>query len=362
MIQIGWTMTLLLLVVCVLLVALLVTRRVVIAREDRRSRELFEQLQPLVIEWLGDPDQPPPPGLLGAMDSDQRDVVSRLLSRYGSILSGEARERITAYVADQGFVEAAVEELGSIRSWRRGRAARALGDFGSARAVRYLSLVVLNDRDSGVRLAATRALGRIDDYKSAAALLIVLPTGRVPAGVIAQSLLDLGLHAFHAVVSACDDEDLITRRIACRILGLIGSGSAPDGMRAAHGVLHRRAADDADPVVRAAALGSLARLGDTTSDEVVRGALSAPDRGVRRAAADAALGLYLRELAPDLLTALAQEFAEPHPNWRLVRSAATAWAELADQLDVTLLDEGVRQQALPFLREAAATAERSLSA
>jgi hypothetical protein len=359
--EVAIVTTVLLFVVIVALVLVLVTRRVLIGREEAREQALFEELRPLVVGWLGDPDEPPPAELTRPMDRRRRDVMSKLLARYGSMLRGEARERLIAYVAAQGFVEDTVRELRSVRAWRRGRAARALGDFGSARAVRHLSLVVINDRDPAVRLAATRALGRIDDYKSAAALLMVLPTGRVPAGVVAQSLLDLGQMGLRALIAATRDEDELAREVACRLIGLIGTGSSADGLRAASDALRDRAERDAEPAVRAAALESLARIGDTLALEVVRDALTAPERDVRRAATEAARGLILRELAPDVFAVFVEELRRERPDWRLVRRSAHAWAQLADRLDPFELPESTRDVGLPFLREAAAAAERSLA-
>ncbi len=353
--------TILLCCMIVALILVLIARRAFDARTERRERELYDTLRPHVVAWLGDPEAAPGPELIAATDARSRDVLSRLLSRYGSMLRGEARARLIDFVAEQGYVEASVRDLRSIRSWRRGRAARALGDFGSARAVRHLSLLVVNDRDRFVRLAATRALGRIDDYKSAAALLMLFPTERVPAGVVAQSLLDLGLHGFGALVSGCDDEDDVTRRTACRLVGLIGAGASPDATRTAHEVLRRRAATDHDVGVRTAALGALAALGDTRSEDVVRTALGDDDAAVRQAAAATAHALFLREVAPDVLSAVDRELTLERPNWRLVRVAAHAWAALAEQLDPAALAPEVRDVALPFLREAAVANSRSFA-
>ena len=361
LLQAAIVTTVLLFALIVLLVGGLVVRRLLDARRERREQALADELRPLVVEWLGDPDAPPDERLVGATDARSRDVISRLLARYGSMLRGESRDRIIEFVAEQGYVEASVADLRSIRPWRRGRAARALGDFGSARAVRHLSLLVINDRDRFVRLAATRALGRIDDYKSAAALLMLLPTGRVPVGVVAQSLLDLGLHAFGALVSGCDDEDAATRRTACRLVGLIGTGASPDAQRRAHDVLRRRSTADADPQVRAIALAALAKLGDTRSEDVVRAALTDDEALVRKAAAAAAHALYLREVAPELLAVVERELRAEPPDWALVRTAAHAWGTLAEQLDPRELADDVRNAGLPFLREAASVNERSLA-
>ncbi|MCW2920913.1 MAG: lyase domain protein repeat-containing protein [Thermoleophilia bacterium] len=353
--------TILLFVLIVLLIVALVVRRSLDAQREARERETYERLRPHVVAWLGDPDAEPGPELVGATDARSRDVLSKLLSRYGSMLRGEARDRLIRFVAEQGYVEASVRDLRSLRPWRRGRAARALGDFGSARAVRHLSLLVVRDRDRFVRLAATRALGRIDDYKSAAALLMLLPTEQVPAGVVAQSLLDLGIHGFGALVSGCDDEDDVTRRTACRLVGLIGAGASPDAMRAAHDVLRRRAATDDDAGVRTAALGALAALGDTRSEEVVRAALHDEEPAVRQAAAATAHALFLREVAPDLIEVVGRELQLDRPNWRLVRTASHAWAALAEQLDPDALPVEAREVGMPFLREAAVASSRSLA-
>jgi hypothetical protein len=349
LLQLAIATTVLLFALIVGLIVLLVARRGLDARRERREQELYEELRPLVVAWLGDPDAAPDARLVEATDARSRDVLSRLLSRYGSMLRGESRARLIEFVAEQGYVEASVRDLASVRSWRRGRAARALGDFGSARAVRHLSTLVVTDRDRFVRLAATRALGRIDDYKSAAALLMLLPTGRVPVGVVAQSLLDLGVHGFGALVSGCDDEDAVTRRTACRLVGLIGSGASPDAARAAHEVLRRHAAGDRDVGVRTAALEALARLGDTRSEDVVRAALHDDRAVVRSAAAATAKALFLRELAPDVLATVERELAAERPDWRLVRIAAHAWAGLAELLDASGVVERVRELVLTLM-------------
>ena len=354
-------LALVLLALIVGLVTVLVVRRLVMAREERRVDALVQELRPMIVAWLADPEGPPPLARIDSDDRRRRNVLAGLLARYGTMIRGDTQRRLIEYVATEGFVDSAIADLYTHRPAHRGRAARALGDFGSARAVRHLSLTVVNDPDPAVRLAATRALGRIDDYKSAAALLMVLPTLRVPTGVVAQSLLDMGLHAFRALVSACDDEEVEVRRVACRIVGLIGAGMSPDGVAAARRVLRERATDG-DAQVRAFAIRSLAHLGDIHSTSVFYAALDDPDPQVRLAASQAAHQLIVRELAPNLLDAIVAELRRAVPAWEVVRSAAHGWAALADELDSTAIrDETIRAAALPFLKEGAHRAYRSLA-
>ena len=79
----------------------------------------------------------------------------------------------------------------------------------------------------------------------------------------------------------------------------------------------RRAVTDDDPIVRARAAEALARLGEPTSAEQIRGLLDDPDPRVRATAA-IALGRLAGHQARSWIMTIT---VDPHPA---VRSAATA--------------------------------------
>jgi HEAT repeat protein len=318
-----------LLCMIVLIACGLILHRITLAARERATAKLADFYREEVLEFVGTPDAEPGSRLCAARTLEQRAAIASLLSSYSRMLRGEARQRIMTFLEREGYVDAAIADLRSLRAWRRGRAALTLGEFGSSRAVQQLSLTMIRDRSETVRLTAARALGRIDDYKAAAALLMVLPTDRVPGGVIAQALYNLGGRSLRALVDACDDDDASIRRVACRIVGLLGQSVSSDVRERVLDVLARRVANDPDPRVRVAACASVGELGGRGSVDVIELALLDADLDVRVTACVAAREMHLTELAEPLRRVIRADAAAGDPEPRVAREAAHALAQLS---------------------------------
>src|SRR5262249_391565 len=160
---------------------------------------------------------------------------------------------------DAGIVDRYVRKLERGRGWaERAFAARFLGEIGSVKAVEPLIRIMRDTReeDRDVRMAASRALGRIRDPRAIAPLLEALaaPESWLPARV-AEVLLQFGDLAFDPLVALVQKrEDSAARSWACQILG------DPGNTRAVPILLGCLA--DINDQVRARAASALGRLGD----------------------------------------------------------------------------------------------------
>lgn len=158
-----------------------------------------------------------------------------------------------------GIVDRYVHKLENGRGWaERAFAARFLGEIGSVKAVAPLIRVMRNTReeDRDVRMAASRALGRIRDPRALEPLLDALaaPESWLPARV-AEVVLQFGDGAFEPLVRLVQrHDDTNARAWACQILGDLGNARAVP-------VLLGCLADINDQV-RARAASALGKLGD----------------------------------------------------------------------------------------------------
>ena len=263
-----------------------------------------------------------------------RAAAARLLAGYAGSVKGTARARLTAFFERAGYVDAAIAELGRWSEWRRGRAARTLGDIGSPQAVAALCAAADADPGPRVRAAAVRALGRIGGGEAADGVLHAWLAGRVPSGIAAQALLDIGAPAAPALLAAAADGGPGVRATACRALAHAGVDGRPDV------VLHLAtvAIEDADAPVRAAACTALAAAGSDDAAFALASAMDDADPAVRAAACDAAAGLGI----PDLQEIAAGLARDPDPQ--VARAAARAMAAVRP----------AAAAALPFGREALA--------
>ena len=276
-----------------------------------------------------------PPELVAARGLDERAAIARQLARYNTLVEGEARVRITAFLLEAGYVDQTIAELGSRRGWRRGQAALALGEFGASRSIPHLTMLMIRDKRLPVRLAAARSLGRFDDYKAAAALLTVLPTDRVPRGVIAQALLDMGDRGLRSIVDACDDDEPEIREVACRVVSLIGFALHDRARAAAAEVLQNRLDNDVVDAVRLASCRSLAVLGDAGTWRYVGRALHHPNQALVATACDTAVALRADQLTPSLAEVLgAQELPDVMRDPSVARAAARALVALGGDADL----------------------------
>ena len=297
-----------------ILAVVLTLRRVAIARAGRRRRLLLDRYRDAVVEFVGlDVDRPPPP-LTGLRTAEQRSAVAELLAEYTGTVRGESRSRVAAFVTEQGYAAAAERDLHARQSWRRGMAAKTLGDFGVAASVGRLADTLRRDARPQVRVSAARALGRVGDAEATADLIDACAAGSVPAGIVAQALLDIGEHALTQLLGAIASTERGVREVACRVVGLMGAGADP-GVIAA---LQSAATTDAEPSVRAVACEALGRVGGLDAAVAVAAATADTEASVRCAACDAAARLA----APEAGAAVARALDDSEPEVR--RAAARA--------------------------------------
>jgi hypothetical protein len=318
-------------VISILAVAL-TWRRIAIGRADRRRELLLDRYRDAVVELVGIDDEAPL-GLLGLRTSEQRAAVAELLAEYTGTVRGEARARVAAFVTEQGYADAAAGDLHAHRAWRRGTAAKTLGDFGIVGAAGDLGDAVRVDRSPQVRVAAARSLGRIADRAGASELIDACAAGTVPPGIVAQALLDIGEDAVPWLLGALQSPERRVRHVACTVLAQVGVSADADIVDA----LQTAAATDCDVAVRVAACEALGRVGGHEAALAVAGATADGEPAVRRAACDAAARLA----APETAAAVRRALEDRSPE--VQRSAARAAMAL-----------GVAEGRSPFLREAQA--------
>jgi HEAT repeat protein len=158
-----------------------------------------------------------------------------------------------------GIVDRYIDQLLRGRRWvERVFAAEFLGEIGCARAVEPLLEVMRNtsEEDRDVRMAASRALGRIRDPRAIPALIEALrvPESWLPPRV-AEVLLQFGRAALDPLVEQVRTApEASVRTWAAEILGALGDDRAVAPLVACLG--------DLNDQVRARAASSLGKLGD----------------------------------------------------------------------------------------------------
>ena len=300
-------------VISVLTVAL-TWRRASQARLDRRRGVLLDRYRGAVLEFVGMDEHDPPEQLLSLRTAEQREAVGELLSQYTGTVRGAARLRVSEFALQHGYAAAASADLtGRRRGWRRGTAAKTLGDFGVRSCGDELAGSLAGDRRQDVRVAAARALGRVGGGHAAAELLASCGH-QVPPGVAAQALLDVGPDAMPWLLGALHAERAPVRQVACQVVGMVGAGG-DDSVVSALGIA---STNDASVDVRVAACEALGRVGGRDAVLAVAGATcdSAPE--VRRAACEAATRLA----APETAGAVERAMDDQAPEVR--RAAARA--------------------------------------
>jgi HEAT repeat protein len=310
---------------------LLIGRRMVLARAELRREALLRTLREPVLELVALEDEPPPQALQGLRTTAEREAVGELLARYAGDVRGGSRERIASFLADQGYVAATARGLGSRREWRRGTAAKTLGDFASPTGAAALEHVLADEGSDQVRLVAARSLGRIGGRAASPAVLTSCAEGAIPPAVAAQALLDLGREGLPWVVGATAHSAPTVRAVACRVLGLLGGMEDADTLVA----LQELAVRDPEWEVRTAACEAIGRVGGEDSGLALAGAMGDARAEVRVAACDAATRLAAAEVEP-----LARKLLfDAVPMVARAAGRTAAVLEL-DGLDSEYLDEG----------------------
>jgi HEAT repeat protein len=278
-------------------------------RADRRVR-------PLVLRAAaGDAIAPE---LIAARGARGR-AVDRLAFGYLSRVRGDAHALLAELLERRGIAARVMRRSSAPVSQLRAGAAERLGLLATTEAERRLGRLVIDDESLRVRIVATRALGKAGTPSAAEILLASLSRPRrVPGGIVAAALLQLGPDAVPALRAALvsDRADPRERAMAADILGLIDdlpvweslvrTASSPDlqlrissvralgrlGVPQAAGPIIRWLARAEAPELRATAARALGRIGDPASAAALGDCLDDPHYWVAHnaAAALAALG------------------------------------------------------------------------
>jgi HEAT repeat protein len=314
------------------LAVVLTCRRIAIARAGRHRRLLLDRYRDAVVEFVGLDDDEPPASLTGLRTAEQRSAVGELLAEYTGTVRGESRSRVAAFVTEHGYAAAAERDLRARRSWRRGTAAKTLGDFGVVASVDELADALRLDASPQVRVSAARAIGRVGEAQATADLISACAMGSVPAGIVAQALLDIGEEALPWLLGAIGSPEQRVRLVACRVVGLMGVGAAEAEVVAA---LDTAATTDPDVAVRGAACHALGRVGGLDAALAVAASTADPEASVRRAACDAAARLA----APETAAAVTRALDDSDPEVRRAAARAAVLLGVADGSGSPFLEE-----------------------
>lgn len=265
---------------------------------------------------------------------DER-VLTELLVELAPVLTGDSRRAIAAHFESTGGVLRVCRRLADPRALRRAEHAARLGDMCSELAQVPLQQA-LNDRDSDVRLAAARSLGRLGSGAATGPLLYALLRGLVPRIVVANSLLAIGAATLPGIRRMLTEDQPAARAVAAELLGRLGDPSDTAALQARLG--------DPAPVVREHACEALGRLGAGDAAAAIKALLGDDVADVRKAAAAALAAVGDEHSAPPLLGLVHEDCAE------VAEVAARTLAAIVPELVLRL---AAHEDAHPRLRHAA---------
>ncbi len=274
----------------------------------------------------------------------ERPVVRDMLLKYLSVLRGGEAAAIGDYLETSGFVDEAIERLGSRRGWDRAEAADLLGRVRSPKGVDAL-VATLDDANEDVRTVAARSLAAIHDPATVGALASTLGRpSRWTVSMVSEDLVEMGAEAVPALLDMLRADEHATVTAAVKILGEIRD---PRATLAVTQLLR----GSTDLNVRAQAAAALGKLGGAEARSALEMALRDPAWQVRSQAAKA-LG---HAGGPGTAARLAHAIFDD--NWWVRVNCAEALARLGDQGRDELLrlldapDRFVREQCLGVAQE-----------
>jgi HEAT repeat protein len=312
-----WASSALVLLACLSLVLLIVLTKVTRTRRERRTSQLVAPHRPhLLAVASGEDDDGTHRDALIEVDGPARDAVDDVVVDLLGKVRGVPAEELASVLLAHGAVDRAPHDLRDRSTLRRARAAHILGLCHVGAALPLL-VQALGDPAPEVRVAATRALGRLGEPSASAALLAAVGSERlVPAGPAADALEGMGVGISGALCDALSARSPTTRTVAAYLSGEGSFSRSLDGLRSA-------LAGDDDSTVREAAAVALGRMGRAEDvAALLRETAADRPRALRRACA-AALGELGEPSAVDGLGGL---LADPDP--RLAEIAATSLLHL----------------------------------
>ena len=309
------------------------------ARADARARRRVEAFRGTFEAYVIDGTPLPREA------TRQADAILDLGLRYSTVVRGREAARIIECLEDLGLVDHILAQLAARGTWRRARAADALGRLRVQRAVPQL-IAALDDKHEDVRTVAARALASIGDTRAIAPLALALDDpSRWTLSLVAENLMAMGSEAVQPLIDLLLSENEHNVQVAAiKILGEIRDPAATPALvsvvlgeqnlnlrsqaAAALGRLGGPIAegallvaiDDAEWQVRAQAAKALGRVGNQLYAHVLARAMPDPQWWVRVNCAEA-----LTRLGPPGIEALEELTEHPDPY---VREQATAAFEL----------------------------------
>ena len=264
-----------------------------------------------------------PPGDLIAARGARGRAAERLAFAYLAQVRGDAAACLVEALRQRSAIQRVLRGAHSGSAYWRARAAERLGLIASPAAEARLTELITADDDRGVRIVATRALGKTASAAAARALLHSLSRpAPVPEGIVASALLELGPEAVPALRAELEGGRR-QRAMAATVLGLL------DELPAWPELVANVA--DGDFEVRASAVRALGRLGLPQAAGAVMACLDPAEEPELRAVAARALGGIGD---PGSGPALAACLDDPH-YW-VAHNAAAALTALGEAGDAEL--------------------------
>jgi len=248
---------------------------------DRRNAIAEHRLIGLVLDHTARAAEEREAAVFAALKSWEREVLLRVVRQLIEQTKGRDRLLLVGALHDAGFHRQALTDLRHGSSLRRLHAANLLGDFEDEESITALRHA-LADQDDAVRLAAARALLRLDRIDRLSDLLKALAfSHQDPPLTLAELLAQL------------------PERLIPEAVQLLGAPLPTEWLRMLAIALGRRQVSTAydafsllrrsdSPRVRAATWVALAELGDPRAGDLVADGLRDPSPDVRRAAAQCA--------------------------------------------------------------------------
>jgi len=271
-------------------------------------------VRPMVLAVVS--GEEPPDDLIAARGAHGR-AAELLAFSYLAQVRGDAAASLAEALRRRGVVDRLLSRTHSSSAHQRAQAAERLGLIASPQAEARLTELITTDHDPGVRIVATRALGKTASAVAARALLHSLSRpAPVPEGIVASALLELGPEAVPALREELDGGRR-QRAMAARVLGLL------DELPCWPELVANVAGGDLE--VRASAVRALGRLGLPQTAAPVSACLSQREDPQLRAAAARALGEIGNPRSVAALTACLDD-----PDYWVAHNSAAALAALGD--------------------------------
>lgn len=317
------------------LVAYIIIRRLIRAPGER-DREKRRQAYAIMVNNYVihdiNPTAADASAFISANKLDQ-DALEYIISERLRLLKGQSRSQLAKIYELSGLTIIRINELINGGIWQRRRAAGALGDAFSERAILALT-VALRDPDEDVRLISAKSLAKMKAVSSLEYIVSLfrdLPEDRCTN--VADAVISFGMAAGEPLINMLGDDSEKARYWASVCLSnthiVSGHGECIVAAKNIAGILPR----ESSPRVRASLCQALGHVNVMMCDstDVLIAMLDDPDAVVRRTAATA-LGALANPAAAESLFALLDD-----TDWDVSLAASRALAALGPQ--ITALEE-----------------------